>query len=191
MFPRPVAGALRPVVRSQTQRYNTKIRAGRGFTLEELKAAGIPAKYAPTIGICVDHRRKNRSTQSLEARHGRGGRSAPGRRASAAHARALSPQANKARLDEYKSKLILFPRRNREPGKADAPTAELASAAQLTGALLPITKPAPEGGVVAVTAEMKAAKAYATLRLARVNARMVGKRAKKAAEAEKEAEKNK
>ena len=35
--PRPVAGALRPVVRCQTFRYNTKVRLGRGFTLEELK----------------------------------------------------------------------------------------------------------------------------------------------------------
>ena len=37
VYPRPVAGPLRPVVHSQTQRYNTKIRAGRGFTLDELK----------------------------------------------------------------------------------------------------------------------------------------------------------
>ena len=35
--PRPVAGPLRPVVRCPTFKYNTKIRAGRGFTLEELK----------------------------------------------------------------------------------------------------------------------------------------------------------
>ncbi|KAJ7360440.1 60S ribosomal protein L13 [Desmophyllum pertusum] len=56
--PRPVAGALRPIVRCPTFKYNTKIRAGRGFTLEELKAAGISRKVAPTIGIAVDHRRK-------------------------------------------------------------------------------------------------------------------------------------
>ena len=35
--PRPVAGPIRPVVRCPTFRYNTKLRAGRGFTLEELK----------------------------------------------------------------------------------------------------------------------------------------------------------
>lgn len=35
--PRPVAGPLRPVVRCPTVKYNTKVRAGRGFTLEELK----------------------------------------------------------------------------------------------------------------------------------------------------------
>ena len=58
--PRPVAGLLRPVVRCPTYKYNTKLRMGRGFTLEELKTAGIPRKYAATIGLCVDHRRKNR-----------------------------------------------------------------------------------------------------------------------------------
>lgn len=70
VFPRPVAGSLRPVVRGQTKRYNTKVRAGRGFTLDELKAAGIPAKHAQTVGICVDHRRKNRSEESMQARGG-------------------------------------------------------------------------------------------------------------------------
>lgn len=37
IFPRPTAGPLRPVVHSQTLKYNMKVRAGRGFTLEELK----------------------------------------------------------------------------------------------------------------------------------------------------------
>ncbi|KAL5724106.1 hypothetical protein ACHQM5_007408 [Ranunculus cassubicifolius] len=49
IFPRPTAGPLRPVVHGQTQKYNMKLRAGRGFSLEELKAAGIPKKLAPTI----------------------------------------------------------------------------------------------------------------------------------------------
>lgn len=35
--PRPAAGPLRPIVRCPTFKYNTKVRAGRGFTLEELK----------------------------------------------------------------------------------------------------------------------------------------------------------
>ena len=38
-FPRPIAGPLRPAVRPPTQRYNMKLRAGRGFTLEELKVS--------------------------------------------------------------------------------------------------------------------------------------------------------
>ena len=35
--PRPVDGPLRPAVRCPTIKYNTKLRAGRGFTLAELK----------------------------------------------------------------------------------------------------------------------------------------------------------
>lgn len=37
IFPRPIAGPLRPIVQCQTLKYNMKSRAGRGFTLEELK----------------------------------------------------------------------------------------------------------------------------------------------------------
>ena len=50
VFPRPTAGALRPVVRGQTVKYNTKRRTGRGFSLEELKvrpAAGDLARPGP------------------------------------------------------------------------------------------------------------------------------------------------
>ena len=53
--PRPLK-TLRPVVRCPTYKYNIKQRGGRGFTFEELKAAGITKKYAQTIGISVDHR---------------------------------------------------------------------------------------------------------------------------------------
>ena len=55
--PRPL-GKLRPVVKCPTYKYNVKARAGKGFTLEELKAAGLSKKYAQTIGIAVDHRRR-------------------------------------------------------------------------------------------------------------------------------------
>lgn len=201
VFPRPTAGALRPVVRSQTKRYNTKIRAGRGFTLAELKEAGLPAKYAQTIGICVDHRRKNRSVEGMTVRCALAGHQAP---------LGLSPppvQENVKRLQAYKANLVVFPRRARKtkvraPGLAapccvahlwhlqngDASAEELKAATQLTSELQPIRKAAPVIASVAVTAEMKANKAYATLRLERMNARMVGIRAKKAAEAEKEKE---
>lgn len=37
IFPRPTSGPLRPIVRGQTLKYNMKVRAGRGFSLEELK----------------------------------------------------------------------------------------------------------------------------------------------------------
>ncbi|KAF7132966.1 hypothetical protein RHSIM_Rhsim09G0211700 [Rhododendron simsii] len=45
-------GPIRPVVHGQTLKYNKKLRAGRGFSLE---AVGIPKKLAPTIGIAIDH----------------------------------------------------------------------------------------------------------------------------------------
>ena len=57
---------LRPAVRGQTLKYNTKLRQGRGFTIEELKAAGIRKVEALSIGIPVDHRRKNRSEEGLK-----------------------------------------------------------------------------------------------------------------------------
>lgn len=73
---------LRPVVHCQTQKYSAKTRLGKGFTLEELKAAGITPKYARTIGIAVDFRRVNRSNESLEL--------------------------NVARLNAYKANLVIL-----------------------------------------------------------------------------------
>ena len=35
--PRPASGPLRPIVHCPTFKYHTKVRAGRGFSLEELK----------------------------------------------------------------------------------------------------------------------------------------------------------
>lgn len=64
-FPAPVQ-KLRPIVHCPTQKYSAKTRLGKGFTLEELKAAKVCAKYARTIGIAVDHRRNNKSEESLE-----------------------------------------------------------------------------------------------------------------------------
>ncbi|BBN02981.1 large subunit ribosomal protein L13e [Marchantia polymorpha subsp. ruderalis] len=163
IFPRPTAGCLRPVVRSQTVKYNTKIRAGRGFTFEELKAAGISKKLAPTIGIAVDHRRKNKCLESL--------------------------QANVARLTTYKAKLVVFPRRSRKVKAGDSTPEELASATQLQGDVLPIQRVRPVVELVALTDEMKNGKAYSKIRLERMNARLVGVRKKRAAEAEKEEKK--
>ena len=41
VFPRPVSGPLRPIVRGQTIKYNLKRKAGRGFTFEELKVHSL------------------------------------------------------------------------------------------------------------------------------------------------------
>lgn len=85
---------LRPAVRGQTVRYNRKIREGRGFTLAELKEAGINRKEARGIGIVVDHRRRNLSEEG----------------------KAL----NVERLKAYKGKLIVFPRKASKPKKGDS-----------------------------------------------------------------------
>ena len=46
--PRPMK-SLRPVVRCPTFRYNVKSRVGRGFSLEELKTAGISKNMVRTV----------------------------------------------------------------------------------------------------------------------------------------------
>lgn len=73
---------LRPIVSCQTQKYSSKTKLGRGFTLEELKAVKIHPKYAMTIGIAVDWRRRNKSQESLDR--------------------------NVARLNEYLGKLVVL-----------------------------------------------------------------------------------
>lgn len=50
--PRPVQ-KLRPLVHAPTIRYNSKIRLGRGFSLDELKSAGIARKFAPSKFITL------------------------------------------------------------------------------------------------------------------------------------------
>ncbi|CAG8486498.1 8398_t:CDS:2 [Ambispora gerdemannii] len=163
--PRPIE-LLRPAVRCPTIKYNTKLRAGRGFTLDELKEAGIRRKEALGIGIPVDHRRKNRSFESL--------------------------QLNVARLKAYKSKLIIFPRKIGKPKKSDSNTAELKDATQLKGFVLPIQQTWVPEQPRAITQEEKDFNAYATLRKARSDARYVGVREARAkAKAEEEANKKK
>ena len=51
--PRPVDGLLRPAVRCPTQRYNMKLRSGRGFTLEELKVCTFEKKYLYRNGVPI------------------------------------------------------------------------------------------------------------------------------------------
>ena len=131
---------MRPVVHSMSARYNHKVRQGRGFTLDELKEAGIPRTLAKTIGIAVDHRRKNRCTESL--------------------------QLNVDRLKTYKSKLILFPKKLSKPTKGDSSKVDLDSATQCTEKyVLPIERDTNAlVGSETVTAEMKEFRPFATMR---------------------------
>ncbi|XP_057321741.1 60S ribosomal protein L13 [Microplitis mediator] len=155
--PRPVK-RLRPIVRCPTVRYHIKVREGRGFTLEELKAAGINRREAPTIGIAVDYRRRNKSIESL--------------------------QLNVARLKEYRSKLILFPKNAKKPKKGDSTEEECKVATQLRGDIMPIRqKAALKSKARVITEEEKKISAYVTLRKARADARLVGIRAKRVKDA--------
>lgn len=152
--PRPL-DKLRPAVRCPTIKYNMKLREGRGFTLEELKVAGIPRKTAQTIGIAVDHRRRNWSQESLDA--------------------------NVERLNAYKSKLILFPRRNGKAKKGDSSKSELQSVNKgETSKTLPVVQPAVTFEGRKLTEEEKGFEAYKTLRKAQSDARYVGVREKRA-----------
>ncbi|KAI8886431.1 50S ribosomal protein L13e [Backusella circina FSU 941] len=164
--PRPVDGLLRPAVRCPTLRYNMKLRSGRGFTLEELKEAGVRRKEARSIGIAVDHRRRNQSNESLEL--------------------------NVQRLKAYKAKLIVFPRKAGKPKKGDSEAAEVAGAVQLRTALFPVEQAAPVAEARAITAEEKNVNAFMKLRYARSAKRTLGAREKRAREkAEEEANKKK
>lgn len=71
----------------------------------------------------------------------------------------------------------------------DSTPEELATASQVQGQYLPIVCEKPSVELVKVTDEMKSFKAYAKLRVERMNKHQVGARLKKAAEAEKEEKK--
>ncbi|KAF9918136.1 60S ribosomal protein L13 [Lobosporangium transversale] len=164
--PRPVDGLIRPAVRCPTVKYNTKLRAGRGFTLEELKAAGIRRKEALSIGISVDHRRRNKSEESL--------------------------QLNAQRLKAYRAKLIVFPRKAGKAKAGDAQAADLSNATQLSGPLFPVNQIWPKEKARKITEEQKSHSAYEQHRKARSVARLHGIReARRKAKEEEEANKKK
>jgi len=157
LAPRPL-DKLRPIVRGQTIKYNMKVRAGRGFTLEELKAAGIRRQAAPGIGITVDHRRKNRSEEAF--------------------------QQNVARLKLYRSKLVIFPRHptSQRPKKGDSVPEERKKAGPqiATPHVLPIVQSAPRIKARKISEEEKNAEQSKLLRKARMDAKLWGRREKRA-----------
>merc|ERR1712194_659953 len=156
LAPRPAAGLLRPVVHPPTQRYNMKLRLGKGFTLEELKEAKIAPKLARTIGISVDHRRRNRCQESL--------------------------QENVDRLKLYKSKLLIFPKGSGKKcvKKGDTARSELQNVAQNTlKDIIPIPKPDVRIKPRAITEAEKEQSAVRILRKARTDAKYFGEKQKK------------
>lgn len=165
LAPRPV-DKLRPVVRCPSIKYNRRVRAGRGFTLAELKAAGIPRLYATTIGISVDARRQNLSEESLAV--------------------------NVERLKAYKERLVVFPRKAGKPKAGDSKDLDLSKTVSNVSAALPIV-PVSQGITEIKKSDMPKAVeggAYRKLRMARSNQRQQGQREKRAREAA-EAEANK
>merc|ERR1739845_180722 len=145
--PRPLH-SLRPIVHCPTQRYNSKIRLGKGFTLQELKAVGFSAKYSRTVGIAVDHRRSNRSLESLNA--------------------------NVARLKEYKTKLLVLPKKKGTHGMIK--DLETSSTTHVKGIVLPLTRVKEEVVTAKVTEDMKKSQAYTDMRIARQETKVAGYR---------------
>lgn len=171
-------------MRCPSIKYNRRVRAGRGFSLAELKVlpstptrapnrspnfnsntkqeASIPRHLAPTIGISVDPRRRNLSTESLAL--------------------------NVSRLKAYRERLILFPRRTGQHKGADSSKEEISKfekekAAKHVHGVLPIKNLRREEAVTEVSRdEMPEGEegAYRRLREARSEARLVGVREKRA-----------
>ena len=84
--------------------------------MDEIKAAGLGQAFARSIGISVDHRRRNKSQESLEL--------------------------NKKRLQAYLSKLVIFPKKEGVPKKGLVPdSTDLKVADQNTDAKLLGTAP--------------------------------------------------
>ncbi|KAI0307874.1 ribosomal protein L13e [Multifurca ochricompacta] len=152
---------LRPAVRGQTVRYNTKLREGRGFTLGELKEAGISRKAALGLGIVVDHRRRNLSVEGKVV--------------------------NVERLKTYKERLIVFPRKTGKPKKGDSSSEELkAPTIRPLPLLLPLPPSSIPEGPRKITEEERSFNAYKTLRNSRAEARYEGARKIRAAKKEEE-----
>lgn len=76
-----------------------KLREGRGFSIEEVKAAGIRKKEALSIGVAVDHRARSRSEERFNR--------------------------NVDRLKAYKARLVVFPRNSKKPKKGDSSVSTL------------------------------------------------------------------
>jgi len=151
-FPRPVDGALRPVVRPGGIRYNRRLRLGRGFTAAEMKAAGVNPNKALSVGISIDKRRRNRSHQSF--------------------------WTNVQRLKEYNSRLVVFPRSQKKVSKANHEVSkeEFAKVAQLNTHLLPLAKVQPTVDLVEKKDVNFTTRAFDTLSQARADAHLVGVR---------------
>jgi len=145
---------LKPIVRGQTNKYDTKIRLGRGFTKEELKKAGLLSlPFARSIGIAIDLRRKDCSVEAQNL--------------------------NVQRLKDYLGKIILYPKvqikDNKPVNKPEKkPMVKEATDEQLnspqakeqntTKTVIPLPKPEPGYSFAPLTDDMKKKNVYETQR---------------------------
>ena len=154
--PAPV-DLLRPLAKCNTRRYSDKIRFGRGFSLEEVRACGLTPRFARTIGIAVDHRR---------------------------HGSNVMEEKNIERLQRFKSNLVLFPRLAGAPKKGeinDSTTGLEGNAQNTEGGVYALPRVTKRAGIAAITKDMKSEKTYIKQRSARVNKKYEGKRVRAAA----------
>ena len=154
VYPRPTH-KLRPIVHKPTARYTGQNRAGRGFTLAELKGANILPQFAKTIGIAIDERRSNKSVELL--------------------------QLNVNRLKAYVEKLVLLPRKEGKPKKAQkgaiADTTEKVDVVQNVHAdVLQAAKARKNEKSGKVSKDMNAFRAHSQIRLERMRLKHVGKK---------------
>jgi large subunit ribosomal protein L13e len=137
-----------------------RMRYGRGFTKAELKEAKVPLRLARTIGISFDKRRRNSSDPVF--------------------------RANVNRVKEYRSRLILFPKRGRMQ-LGDAPRKLRTKAKQLKKArdyVIPIKRKQLvfEKPRLVKRSEWKS-NAYLKLRRARLQPRIISRKKREAAAA--------
>lgn len=118
--------------------------------MEEVKAAGIGAKEARSIGIPVDHRRRNKSEESLAL--------------------------NVERIKAYKSKIIVIPSRSKK-NKGKLPDLKNVEITRDTIAAFPIPAGIVAEKPRAITDEEKEVQAFRVLREARATHRNEGARA--------------
>ncbi|KAL9940501.1 hypothetical protein V8E36_001206 [Tilletia maclaganii] len=153
--------ALRPAVRAPTLKYNTKLREGKGFTIEEIKAAGLGKKQARAIGVPVDHRRRNKSDESLKL--------------------------NVERIKAYRERIVVIPARSKKNSSKKVDLSSIKTTRN-TLAAFPLPSAVAAEAPRAITAEEKEATAYRTLRDARAKHRSEGARiVREAKKAEEEA----
>jgi len=157
LAPRPV-DLLRPEVNCPSVRYNAKVRLGRGFTPEELRACGLSPKNARTIGIAVDKRRKNKSEEKFTR--------------------------NVRRLKAYLEKLVVLTKKEKETLKLKDPAKENAFTLENTARKQAGVRKVVKKLEVLPLASLPDTDAYATLRYARHQNQMVGPRHKKKMEEE-------